>query len=472
MKSLAHKWGAGPGRGSGSCRLLAAWLFFGAFIPWSPAATVERLDWNQKNGLVSAELRSLPLTNFLERLASATDWQIYVEPETTHLVSAKFREQPVGEALRLLLGNLSFALVPQANAPPKLFVFRTAMEEATQLIRARHEAAGGRSGRIMDELVVTLKPGQNIDDLARALGAKVTGSAKELNTYRLKFADEAAARNAHDTLKNNSTVSSVDYNYWVSRPGEVNGLALGSLPSFNLQAKPVGEGGQIVVGLIDTAVQSLGKEFDALVLKSISVAGEAQVPDGDPTHGTAMAETILKGSAQILPNGQATAIRILPVDVYGNNAQTTTFDVAVGTYRAVNAGAGIINYSLGGEGDSAFLHEVIKKAKEQGVIFVGAAGNTPGTANTVPAYYPEVIAVTAGDRQGNVASYANSGSFVDGMASGNSLVSYQNRSYLITGTSAAAAYVSGYAAALADKSGKPASEVVAQLLQLIGIKKP
>ena len=56
-------------------------------------------------------------------------------------------------------------------------------------------------------------------------------------------------------------------------------------------------------------------------------------------------ETILR-SVQGTTSG-TTSIKVLPVDVYGNNVSTTTFDVAQGIYRAVNAGANVINLSLG-----------------------------------------------------------------------------------------------------------------------------
>ena len=37
----------------------------------------------------------------------------------------------LGEALRRLLGSLNFAMVPQTNGPQRLYVFRTAMKNAT-----------------------------------------------------------------------------------------------------------------------------------------------------------------------------------------------------------------------------------------------------------------------------------------------------------------------------------------------------
>ena len=45
----------------------------------------------------------------------------------------------------------------------------------------------------------------------------------------------------------------------------------------------------------------------------------------------------------------------------------------------------------------------------------------PSTIPVYPAAYPDVVAVTAGDKKGNIAPYANRGSFVDVVAPGVSL---------------------------------------------------
>jgi subtilisin family serine protease len=82
------------------------------------------------------------------------------------------------------------------------------------------------------------------------------------------------------------------------------------------------------------------------------------------------------------------------------------------------------------------------------------------------------LAITAGDKQGQIAAWANSGTFVDGVAPGSSIVPFGGRSYYVSGTSTATALASGYAAALADKTGKSAAEVEQLLLSFIGVKKP
>jgi thermitase len=217
-------------------------------------------------------------------------------------------------------------------------------------------------------------------------------------------------------------------------------------------------------------VQPGGSGFKDFLLPAVSLAGEASPVDNSPTHGTSMLETILRGLAQVPASADGTPVRILPVDVYGNSTTTSTYDVARGIYEAVNGGAQIVNLSLGSSGDSQFLHNIIKQGYDQGVLFVAAAGNMSTDAPTYPAAYPEVLAVTAGDKKGNIASYANYGSFVDAVGPSSTIVYFNGKAYFVSGTSASTAYISGLAAGLANSTGKKPTEVVPQIMQVFGVK--
>src|SRR6266581_7416550 len=78
-----------------------------------PAAAADTFTWRTNQNLVSADIQYRPLGRLLEQITSATGWKVFVEPGTTHDVSAKFKDLPPGEALHLLLGDLNFALVPE-----------------------------------------------------------------------------------------------------------------------------------------------------------------------------------------------------------------------------------------------------------------------------------------------------------------------------------------------------------------------
>src|SRR5256885_9296322 len=88
---------------------------------------------------------------------------------------------------------------------------------------------------------------------------------------------------------------------------------------------------------------------------------------------------------------------------------------------------------------TTLFRSIIKSGAAQGVLFFAAAGNEPTTAPSYPAAYPEVVAVTAGTRDGAIASYANRGDFVDLAAPGTSLVFFNGTSWMVTGTSTSTA---------------------------------
>jgi len=432
-----------------------------------PAARDYSLKWQRDKDRIDADVRDLSLPTLLERIASETGWQVFVEPGAKHTASAKFSNLASGDALRLLLGDLNFALVPQTNASPRLYVFRTAMHNATQRVRgAADKPDTARLKRVPNELIVRVKPGTDIEKLARLLGAKVVGRIAELNAYRLQLDDAAATESARDQLARLQDVTDVDYNYYFDEPSPSRGLLASSASPLSLRLKPPGDSGRIVVGLIDTAVQPLGNELDAFFLKSLSVAGESQIEGRSPTHGTAMAETILR-SLEMITKG-STSAQILPVDVYGPNANTTTWNVGLGILEAVNGGANVLNLSLGGGSDSAMLRDLVKKVHDKGIPIFAAAGNEPVATPFFPAAYPEVVAVTAAE-QGRIADYANFGSFVDVAAPDANVVYYRNQPWFVHGTSAAAAYTTGMAAGLADTSKKSWSEVQAIVQKTLAV---
>ena len=443
--------------------LTAMWLALALSAVQLSAA--DSLRWQTNR--VSADIKSGDLYQLLERIAATTRWHIYAEPDLSHKVSAKFQDLPPAEALHMLLGPVNFALVPETNASPKLFVFRTTMKNATRLVRPAVSSDVGKAKIIPNELIVRLKPGAKIDEIAKLLGAKVIGRIDSLNAYRLQFEDAAAAETARTQLASNPDVTSVDSNFSLDRPAAPQLAGAVNPAPLSLQLKPPPADGRVIVGVVDTAMQPLCGDLNKFLLKSISVAGTAQLESGAPSHGTAMAETVLR-SVQAMTKG-STAVQILPVDVYGPNASTSTFDVANGVVQAVNGGARIVNLSLGSQGDSPFLHSVLQDAKKQNITVFAAAGNEPVTTPFYPAAYPEVTAVTAID-QGKVADYANRGSFVSLGTPGTSIVCYDGANYFVVGTSASSAFASGIAAGYMDSTQNSVSQMQSFMQSSFGVQ--
>ena len=434
----------------------------------------DSLTWNTNQDRVSANISSAPVLPVLEAVAKHTGWHVFVESNMTHTVSTKFQDLPTGEALRMLLGDLNFAIVPQTNGPDHLYVFRTSLGNARILIHPSDLVSKlSRSGKIPNQLIVTLKPGAKIEALDCLGGAHVTGRMDAIHAYRVEFKDANAAEAARDCLSKNPEVASVDSNYSMEPPNIPLGVGNQS-PQFNLTPKASSGNCQVIIGLVDTHVQPVGQGLDSFLLPAISVAGDS-ANTTQLTHGTAMLNVIAQGLSQGIgggvqakANGQ-TSVKILPVDVYGPNETTTTFDVANGIYQAINGGANMINLSLGGTGDSSFLQSLIQQGESQGVVFFAAAGNQPVTTPFYPAAYPGVQAVTASSAPGQLADYADHGSFVNLMLPGTGIVPYDGQSWAVTGTSTATAYATGIAAGLADSSHDCPKQIIPTMQSDFGV---
>jgi hypothetical protein len=430
------------------------------------AADTNSLVWQPSADRVSADVQGELLWPLLEDIAHQTGWHIFVEPDTQWNASVKFKDLPSGEALKMLLGDLNFALVPQTNAPSQLYVFRTTMQNATKRVSVPKPAK-----RIANELLLKVKPGTDIDALAKLLGAKVIGRMDKLGVYLLQFADAAATDAALAQLQNDSDVLAVDYNDYLDPPPVAQPISSSAVPAGYGSVTPIltpptqGDPCSPIIGMLDTAQssvstspsvlpsisvvadsgsgaspQSIGNPVEVFAPKQVSAASSTAVP----THGTAMIQTILRAISQ--SSGGSSSARILPVDVYGGGESTTSWNVALGIQAAVNHGATILNMSLGGSSDSPVLDSVIQQALADGIVIFAAAGNTPVNTPTYPAAIPGVNDVTALGAPGQLAPYADFSPQVDMALPGASIVYVGNQAFVVQGTSPATAYASGVAA--------------------------
>jgi hypothetical protein len=432
-----------------------------AFSFSAVAQSTNSIVWQTASDCVSADVHSEPLWPLLEDIAHQTGWHIFVEPDTERSASTKFKDLPSTDALKMLLGNLNFALVPLTNAPMRLYIFRTTMQNATKPVLA----AKALPRRVANELLLRVKPGTDIEALAKSLGAKITGRLDKLGLYKLQFADAAATDAALAQLKGNGGVANVDYNYYFDPPPQTQPVSAANLPPslaapLSLQLNPPGASGKVIVGLIDMNVQSLGAQLDKFILPQLSVAGD-EPASTDITHGTAMAYTILEAISQV--SGGATSVQIQPVDVYGGNTSTTSWNVALGIQAAVDSGANVLNLSLGSAGDSSVLDSIIKLALADNIMIFGAAGNTPVGTPTYPAAIPGVVDVTALSQPGQLANYANYWSGDNLALPGSSVVYFGNQAWLVQGTSTSTANATGVFAGSASSTASSPAQILAAM---------
>ena len=101
-----------------------------------------------------------------------------------------------------------------------------------------------------------LKPGTDIDALAKMLGAKIVGRKDKLGIYRLQFGDAAATDAALASLKNNTDVAAVDYNYYFRSAADAAVACRRICRPLSLTLNPPGDSGRVIVGLIDTPIRN------------------------------------------------------------------------------------------------------------------------------------------------------------------------------------------------------------------------
>ena len=231
-------------------------------------------------------------------------------------------------------------------------------------------------------------------------------------------------------------------------PVEIDPQALASLRAYGLSAIAItggfiaGEGEGVKVAILDSGIQA-HPQFDEVYIVPIDLAGGGVAARG-AAHGTSVA-SIITGSEGIAPAAELFVVRVLDNEGLGNS-----YDVAQGIVQAVDHGVQIINLSLGVYQDSPLLRQAVKYADDRGVIMVAAAGNDGYNRMPYPAAYPQVLAVTAVDANGQHSLFPNQSEEIDFAAPGvGILTAKEDRGTTpFSGTSAAAPFISGTLASL------------------------
>ncbi|MFN3825252.1 MAG: S8 family serine peptidase [Pseudorhodobacter sp.] len=198
------------------------------------------------------------------------------------------------------------------------------------------------------------------------------------------------------------------------------------------------------IGMIDTGINTT---HDALAGQRLTVqqADLAERAVAGRQHGTAVA-AMLVGRLDsrvpgLLPFAELHAVEAFHATPQGDRADA--FALAQAVDLLIGAGVSVINLSLSGP-DNAVLRRMVEIAHAEGVALVAAAGNGgPGAAPAFPAAWPEVIAVTAVDRQERAWRQANQGPYIQFAAPGVNLWTAASVSggRLRSGTSYAAPFV-------------------------------
>lgn len=226
-----------------------------------------------------------------------------------------------------------------------------------------------------------------------------------------------------------------------------------------------------VIAVLDT-----GCQLDHPDLKGQMIDGRnfTEDYDGDPDnyndnhyHGTHVCGTIAAMNNDVGVVGVAPKAKLLVVKVLNSQGQGSYQNIIDGIHYAIDwrgpndERVRVISMSLGGPNDEPGLHDAIKKAVDENILVVCAAGNSgDGKGDTpeieYPGYYKEVIEVGAVDSEKKMADFSDSNKRVNLVAPGvNVLSTYSGGKYAkLSGTSMATPHVSAAAALLANQLTK------------------
>jgi len=217
---------------------------------------------------------------------------------------------------------------------------------------------------------------------------------------------------------------------------------------------PLTTGTGITVAVIDSGVNAAYPALADAVEPGADMIQPGQPANYDCVgHGTLVAGII---AARPQPGtgfeGIAPGATILPVRQTESDQQEPNGAglLAAAIDYAVSRGAQVINISITSSGTTPALADAVRRALDQDVVIVAAAGNdgaSPYTAKEYPADYPGVLAVGAVGQDGQPLSFSSPGALV--VAPGTDIVGPDAVGTGLVageGTSFATAFVSGVAA--------------------------
>ncbi len=313
--------------------------------------------------------------------------------------------------------------------------------------------------------------------LARDYGAQIaevgTVDLASVRVWHLTLGPSGDLREVLASLLRDNRVLTAQPNYIytpVEGPPEKkqvspgNGAALTPPPGKLL---PTGAG--VKLAIIDTCVEGNHDELQGSIAYSFNAVETASGSCKPENHGTAVA-SLIAGHGKL--HGTAERAALLSAQAFSftaeeNEVVATSREIALSMDWAAKSGAQVMNLSFAGPADP-LIERVVAAAYRQNIGLIAAAGNAgPASPPLYPAAYPEVIAVTATDGKLEIYSAANRGKYISVSARGvDVLAAHVNNTYgMESGTSFAAAEVSGVVAALLEMRPKAGPEEIRAALQ-------
>src|SRR5580692_2195336 len=215
------------------------------------------------------------------------------------------------------------------------------------------------------------------------------------------------------------------------------------------QAQQIATGKDVLVAVIDSEIDAKHPDLDGTIVKSFDALGGNEKPHA---HGTSIAGAIAAHGKLL---GIAPGAQVLAVHAFDDTpgaAHGSSFSIYKSLQWAADNGARVVNMSFAGPADPT-MQRMLAAAYDKGIVLIAAAGNAgPKSEPLYPAADPNVIAVTATDSDDHLFPMANRGRHIAVAAPGVDIFALAPGGEYVftTGTSIAAAHVSGIAALLLE----------------------
>lgn len=345
-----------------------------------------------------------------------------------------------------------------AAAPPRSVMAdepAARFRKADRVTDFRSDQEANDAGALPGQRVLVFKDLAALEGFLKRAGdqIRILGRLDALNALRVGFLnyDDLTALLGGDELA--SFVFPVDAPAPSDGAVQPGAVALGDrlLEWLGIVVNNSAWGSGVRIAVLDTGVAAHPAFSKALSsLNLVALPGDITALNG---HGTAVA-SIIVGDDPPTP-GVAPGSEIFSIRIANDLGQSDSFLLAKGIIAAVDAGAQLINISMGSFGDSELVRSAIEYARASGALIIAASGNNGLKRVTYPAANDGVIAVGSVDALGNHLEFSNTGSQLSISTPGFGVNAAWpgNQAASVSGTSFSTPIVSGAIAALMSQPG-------------------